>query len=98
MMLTGAQIRAARGLLNLSVAELCELTGLAINTVRRAEASNGPAKVTAGNLKLIQSTLEGRGVIFIAADDLGPGVRLLDPTPAPQTPRRRMQSSAPTTG
>lgn len=88
-MLTGAQIRAARGLLNLSVAELSERTGLAINTVRRAEATNASAPITVANLSLIRSTLESAGVIFIDAGELGPGVRLASPEPMPKSRRRR---------
>ena len=88
-MLTGAQIRAARGLLNFSVAELCEATGLAINTVRRAESTNGPPRLTHANLRLLQSTLEEAGVQFIQADELGPGVRLLKAEPLPPKARRR---------
>ena len=34
---TGAQLRAARGLLNLSLVQLAEQTGLALNTLKRAE-------------------------------------------------------------
>jgi transcriptional regulator with XRE-family HTH domain len=90
--LTGAQLRAARGLLNLSVSELAERTGLGINTIRRAEATNEPVRSTAANIKLLISTLESAGVIFIPADRLGPGVRLKTAKPMPLQPRRRDQS------
>ena len=86
---TGAQLRAARGLLNLSVAELSELTGLAINTVRRAEGTNGLPAVNSANLNLLVSSLETMGVLFVPADDLGPGVRLRSTEPLALNPRRR---------
>lgn len=88
-MITGAQIRAARGLLNMSVAELAERTGLAINTIRRAEATNETPSITAANLQLLTGLFEKDGVMFIAADTHGPGVRLRSSEPMPPTTRRR---------
>jgi transcriptional regulator with XRE-family HTH domain len=73
---TGAQIRGARGLLNMSVAELSDRTGLAVNTIRKAEKTNGVPEVTAGNLRLLITTIEQAGVIFVPADSVGAGVRL----------------------
>jgi transcriptional regulator with XRE-family HTH domain len=89
MSLTGAQIRAARGLLNLSVAELASQTGLAINTIRKAESTNDVAAVTQASMILIRKTLEDAGVHFINADTLGAGVRFKNPKPKPRQPRRR---------
>ena len=86
---SGAQLRAARGLLNLSVAELADRTGLAINTIRRAESTNGTPAVTDANLRLLTATLETAGVVFIDASDLGPGVRLKSVSPLPPRSRRR---------
>lgn len=88
-MITGSQLRAARGLLNLSVSELAERTGLAVNTIRRAEATNESAPITAANLTLLRSTFEKAGVIFIPPDEKGPGVRLYSAVPQPMMPRRR---------
>lgn len=87
--LTGAQLRAARGLLNWSVSELAEQTGLAVNTIRKAEATNSEAPINAANALLLQSTLQQAGVVFIPADDLGAGVRLASPEALPHRPRRR---------
>jgi transcriptional regulator with XRE-family HTH domain len=87
--LTGAQVRAARGLLNWSVKELSERTGLAVNTVRRIEAVNGAPAVTAANLDLVRTTLEQAGVTFIEPDGMGPGVRLSASEPLPKQRRRR---------
>lgn len=89
-MVTGPQLRAARGLLNMSVAELAERTGLALNTIRKAEATNGPVTITQGNAILLVSTLESDGVVFIPSDELGPGVRLQSKTALPVRRRRRV--------
>ena len=85
---TGAQLRAARGLLNISVAELAERTGLSLNTCRKAEATNGVAALTKANAQLLSATLNAAGVIFIPADTLGAGVRLRDPDQEPSKRRR----------
>jgi transcriptional regulator with XRE-family HTH domain len=87
--LTGAQIRAARGMLNLSVTELAEMSGLAINTIRRAEGSNGIPAITPANLKLLSMTFDEAGLIFIDADKHGVGVRFAHPHAAEYKNRRR---------
>lgn len=86
---TGAQLRAARGLLNLSVLQLSEMSGLAINTIKRAEAVNGLAPTTSANAKLMVTLLSGAGVRFLPAEGgLGAGVRMLADD-QPVQPRRR---------
>lgn len=85
---TGAQLRAARGLLNMSVSDLSERTGLAINTIRKAERTNGPPEVTVASVRLLVSTLADLGVIFIPADTLGAGVRLASLDQQPLQKRR----------
>lgn len=72
----------------MSVADLSARTGLAINTVRKAEDPRATSPITAANARLLKSTLEACGVVFIAADELGVGVRLLDPNHEPQDQRR----------
>lgn len=86
---TGAQLRAARGLLNMSVSDLAERTGLALNTVRKAESTNAAAPVTAANARLLASTLEAAGVVFIPAGTLGAGVQLRSPDHQEPLKRRR---------
>jgi hypothetical protein len=88
--LSGAQLRAARGLLNMSVSQLAELTRLALNTIKKAEAADGPIPLKASNAKLLQHTLEECGVVFVDADgELGPGVRLSGDGPRFVGARRR---------
>lgn len=93
LVVTGAQLRAARGLLNMSVLELSERTGLALNTVRKAEATNGIAPITLANAKLLVSTLDELGVVFIPADSLGAGVRLRSVDQEPLQRRRSKPAS-----
>ncbi|MGE5369231.1 MAG: helix-turn-helix domain-containing protein [Chloroflexota bacterium] len=70
---TSAQIRAARGLLNWTVRDLAEKSGVHHNTITRAEANDkGPGYA----LSAICDALEMGGVIFVDSDDEGPGVRL----------------------
>ncbi len=88
---TGAQLRAARGLLNMSVLELAERTGLAPNTVKRAEGDNGPAPVNTANAKLMVATLQAAGAVFLPAEgDMGAGVRLAAPS-QPALAKRRVR-------
>jgi transcriptional regulator with XRE-family HTH domain len=91
VVVTPAQLRAARGLLNWSVSELCERTGLAMNTVRKAENAAQYNSVYRPNAELLRSILEEAGVVFIDADEMGAGVRLRE-TYEP-TGSRRTQSA-----
>jgi transcriptional regulator with XRE-family HTH domain len=72
-MVTSAQIRAARGLLNWTVRDLAEHSGVHRNTVTRLEtgASEGGYSVDA-----IRRALETAGVIFVDENGEGAGVRL----------------------
>lgn len=87
-MLTGAQIRAARGLLDISKAQLAELAGLGVNTIRRAESSEGTASITPANMRALRTALETAGVHFIEAGELGAGVQFK--YPAPHKPPRQL--------
>ena len=77
-MLDAAQIRAARGLLNMSQTRLADLAAMSVATVKRIESSS-TIRGTAESLWKIQMALERAGVEFIPADDQkGPGVRLIE--------------------
>lgn len=72
-MVTSAQIRAARGLLNWTVRDLSERSGVHRNTVTRIETE----ATTGGHaLSAIRAALEAAGVEFIAENGGGAGVRL----------------------
>ncbi len=49
---------------------------LSERTIQRMEATEGVPVGLSKNLELVQRTLEDAGVIFIDADEEGPGVRL----------------------
>ena len=79
-MLTGAQIRAARGLLGWNQRELADRAGLGFATVQRAERHAGTIGGMIDTVVKLQEALEKAGIEFIGADGAkGPGVRLAQP-------------------
>jgi hypothetical protein len=82
-MLTGAQIRAARGLLGWSAGDLALRAGLSYATIQRAESADGVPTTQGQNLYAIQQALAAGGVEFINDGQIsaagGPGVRLRRP-------------------
>lgn len=78
-MLTSAQIRAARALLDWSQKDLAAKSKLSVPTIKRMEGAMGPERSTDANVEAVRRALEGAGVIFLEAKsskDGGPGVRL----------------------
>lgn len=75
-MLTGAQIRAGRALVRWTLDDLAKAAKIGLQTVRRAEASDGEVKMLANNEAAIRAALESAGVEFIDENGGGPGVRL----------------------
>jgi transcriptional regulator with XRE-family HTH domain len=71
------QLRAARALVGLSQSEVADLTGKTTKTIRRAETE--PGAVADDTVAAIRAALEGAGVVFIAENGGGPGVRLRRP-------------------
>ena len=69
-MITGKQLRMAKAALGLTNKDLSKETGLHFNTINRAENDLGKA----GNMLLLQTTLEAKGVEFIGST----GVNLVD--------------------
>ena len=78
-MLTGQQIRSARGALAISVADLSRLSDVSARTIARIEAADGQSRSTTANLNAIQNALEIAGIEFIKTDDGGRGVIFRDP-------------------
>ena len=74
MSLSPAQSRAARGLLDWSQSKLGEMSNLSESTIRDFE--KGRRTPGPNNLAAIRSALESAGVIFVAENGEGPGVRL----------------------
>jgi DNA-binding transcriptional regulator YiaG len=74
--LTGRQIAAARTLLGLGQTELAVAANISVPTLRRMESSVGEATGYANNVEAVRRALEAAGVIFVAENGEGPGVRL----------------------
>lgn len=75
-MITSAQIRAARALLDWSRQTLSDRSGVGISALMRLESATG---IPSGNIKTfeaVQRAFEEEGIVFIGAPDDGPGVRL----------------------
>ena len=86
LVLYGEQIRAARGLLGWSQADLAKKAEVGHMTVKRFEANAGPVSGTIASLTRIQSALEGAGIQFLPPDEWGSfGVRL---TPLKKTKKK----------
>jgi transcriptional regulator with XRE-family HTH domain len=73
-MVTAAQCRAARGLLDWSQQDLADRAGVGIVTVRQLEG--GETQPRRATLDVIRRALESADVEFIDENGGGPGVRL----------------------
>lgn len=76
---TGRQIAAARALAGVSQSDIATAANISVPTLKRMEASEGPASGLANNVLAVRAALESAGVIFLdhgATVDGGPGVRL----------------------
>jgi transcriptional regulator with XRE-family HTH domain len=71
-MISPAQCRAARGLLDWTQSELAEKAGIGVVTVRQFEG--GKTAPLYATLVVLRSAFEAAGVEFLNGD--GPGVRL----------------------
>jgi len=74
--ITSAQIRAARALVRWTAQDLASAAQIGVATVRRAEAADGELSMTEANKAAVVRALEAAGVIFVAENGAGPGVRL----------------------
>ena len=74
-MITSAQIRAARALLDWSRADLSITSGVGASALMRLESAVG---IPSGNIKTfeaVQKALEEQGIEFIGTPENGAGVR-----------------------
>jgi transcriptional regulator with XRE-family HTH domain len=74
MTITSAQCRAARALLDWSREELATASAVALRTI--VDFERGARAPRAATLAATASALEAAGVIFIAENGDGPGVRI----------------------
>jgi len=72
----GCQIAAARALARMEQTDLAKAANISVPTLRRMEASEGPAAGMANNVGAVRAALEAAGVDFIPENGGGAGVRL----------------------
>jgi len=74
---SGRQLAAARTLVGMSQAAVAETAHISIPTLKRMEASEGPAAGMANNVAAVRRALEAAGIEFTPeGDEVGEGVRL----------------------
>lgn len=71
--MTPAQCRMARAALNWTTSDLAKAAGIGINTVNRFE---GGADTRTSSVNKLRDALEDAGIVFIAENGGGAGVRL----------------------
>ena len=74
--MNAAQCKMARAATGLGVRDLAKLAGVSPDTVARLERGEA---LKEGTVSAIRAALEGAGVIFVAENGEGPGVRLRKP-------------------
>ena len=79
-MILPQQIRGARAMLGLTQAALAEAAGISTTALNNIE--RGAADPKASTLAAIQKALEAGGVVFVAENGEGPGVRLKKERPS----------------
>lgn len=63
--LTGMQLRAARGMLNWSVKQLAQRSGISFSVIRRLEEYNGTPPMPDGSIDSLRDTLSNAGIEFL---------------------------------
>jgi transcriptional regulator with XRE-family HTH domain len=79
-LLMAHQLRAARSMLRWEQEQVATAAGVAIGTIRRIEAMDGPIRAQLHTVRKIQEALEAAGVEFL--DGGQPGVRMRTPSAA----------------
>ena len=74
-MITSAQIRAARGMLDWSRKDLAEHSGISFASMMRLESFDGVPASNFKTLAAIKLAFEAAGVEFIGSPESGAGVR-----------------------
>ena len=74
-MITSGQIKAARGLLNWTVQQLADKSGLGFTTIVRMESVDGVPPSQAKTLEAVRKAVEKAGVEFTGSPDSQAGVR-----------------------
>jgi predicted transcriptional regulator len=83
LMITAAQMRAARALLGIDQKTLAELAGVSVPTIQRMEASHGNVRGVVESLTRVVEALDQAGIELIGENapstSKGRGVRLKEP-------------------
>lgn len=79
-MITSAQIRGARGLLDWSRRDLADHSGVSFASMMRLESFDGVPSSNVRTLESIKRAFENAGIEFIGTPDDRPGVRLTHPS------------------
>jgi transcriptional regulator with XRE-family HTH domain len=78
-MISGAQLRASRALLDIDQRKLAALSGLSLPTIQRMEASDGVVRGNVDSLMKLVAALDAAGIELIAesasSSGRGRGVR-----------------------
>jgi transcriptional regulator with XRE-family HTH domain len=80
-MITGAQLRMARGYLRWSAKELADRAGVAESTIKRMEQDDGFPIARGANIEAVYKTLADAGIIFVPENGGGVGIRVRKPAP-----------------
>ena len=73
-MITPAQIRGARGMLDWSMIDLARAAGVSVSTVKRI--GDAQTVVLPGTLAMVQVALEAAGIEFLGDEENGRGMKL----------------------
>jgi len=74
-LITSAQIRAARAMLEWTRADLAKHSGVGFSSMMRIESAGVPG-AQAKTLEAIEKAFKKAGIEFIGTPDDGPGIRL----------------------
>ena len=73
-MITSGQIRAARAMLKWTAAQLADVSGVGVATVRRIELAEKLPSSNVKTIELIRVAFESAGIIFVGSPNNDPGV------------------------
>jgi DNA-binding Xre family transcriptional regulator len=94
-MITGAQIRMARGYLRWSAKELADKAGVAESTIKRMEQDEGFPVARGSNIEAVYKTLVSAGIMLVPENGGGVGVRIRKAAEGDVSPPSSGQASSP---
>ena len=91
--ITSEQVRAARALIRWEQRDLAESSKVSLPSIKRLETSPGQLSAQPRTVDAIRAALEAAGVIFVAENGGGPGVRLRKIPPQESIPSEDLNAS-----